>query len=213
MLSLLLRIKKINKDGSHEASRANPLFHHSTTNAPTNAPPSATTAPTKVPSAKPTFRPDAEFFEVAAALDVVEDPGVVAEGWAPVPVVVVPATDLLLLAVDEPAAEDLAALEVLTDAHSACSSATAVAWSAAVQFALRHARAADWNAALVQTHVRSVKLEQPPLAAAVVTQLMMQGESEGLTGAAELVVVDWAFTTAAKAEIARTSLVLKSMSA
>lgn len=40
--------------------------------------------------------------------------------------------------------------------HSACCSARADAWSAAVQFALRHAAAALWKAVLVHTQVMSV---------------------------------------------------------
>ena len=43
----------------------------------------------------------------------------------------------------------------LQEAHSCCWSCLAAAWSAAVQLAVRHVRAAVWNAVLVQTHGRS----------------------------------------------------------
>jgi len=47
-------------------------------------------------------------------------------------------------------------VEFEPDPHSACCSARADAWSAAVQFALRHAAAAAWKAVLEHTQVMSV---------------------------------------------------------
>jgi len=77
---------------------------------------------------------------------------------------------------------------------------------------LRHDRAVDWKTVLVQTHGTSPKLVQLALRAAVVTQSRMQGVIPVVLAEAAELVVDWALTTTAKAEIAKTSKVLKSMS-
>lgn len=82
--------------------------------------------------------------------------------------------------------------------------------SAAVQLACRHVPAAVWNAVEVQTQARSVKLEQPAVAAASVEHSTIHVETLGVAVSAEEVPdADWAL--AAKAAAATTKSDLKSM--
>lgn len=59
-----------------------------------------------------------------------------------------------------------------------------------VQFAVKHAAASVWKVAEVQTQAKSVKLEQPAVEAAVVTQLSKHALNEGVEAGAVSVVVD-----------------------
>jgi len=105
----------------------------------------------------------------------------------PEPVVVI----AVLVVVEVVAAVPEPAAELAKAAHSVSWSCVAAVTSAAVQFAWRHARAADWKGVDVHTHVRSSKLEQPALVAALVTQVMMHWSmpAVGLAAAVVLVVL------------------------
>lgn len=55
---------------------------------------------------------------------------------------------------------ELLVVDEFTEAHWACCSALAVAWSAVVQLAWRHAAAAAWKTVFVQRQVVLVREEQ-----------------------------------------------------
>lgn len=161
------------------------IYPQRTKTAPRRAPAEATIAPKK-PSEAKGARPAAALVWVAVLVlevlvDVLEGDVVDALEAVAVPVAVAVALPLPVM-----------------DAHSSCSRACAAWISAVVQFAVKHVAASDWKVLDVQTQFKSVKLEQPALEAAVVTQLRRHALNEGVEAAAEAVVV-WAWTASTEA--------------